>query len=128
MEKDLLFLDRILSEGNISEALRSAIQWCMVAIKAEDWELLYKWSAVKSKIASVDCYSSEAVPKTIEIKTKYPYWEDGEANTKKLGICVYSYLDGLHFKASLRVNKTPSGMVVYTPTSNGVVCKREFPN
>jgi len=116
-------LDRFLSEGVISEALRSAIRGCIRAIREKEWKLLYRYSTVKSQIASVHSRN---------LKLEYPYWEDADVNTERINLTAYTLLDNLHHRIALKLHLPPSGSTVYVPTGeeteNGqaIVAKVEF--
>jgi hypothetical protein len=89
----------ILNKGIISPRLRYAIEEILKALNANNWELAYQLTAVKSLITGV-----------INPKDKVQaFQEDHEANEKILGNSVYSILDHIHHDIAFGLDEMPSG-------------------
>jgi len=111
MDNILGTLTKVLKSGTMSPMLTRAVLETVKAIKEEDIDLAYQITACKSHI----CGKLNHWPR------KYAFREDFAANEKALGNSIYCIMDGIHFQLAMRVDKMPSGMVVFGDTPRGIV-------
>jgi hypothetical protein len=104
-------LTKIATKGVISPRLFEAITEITVALKAQNWELAYQLTAVKSYICGV------INPKD----KKNAFQEDQDANKKMFKASVYVILDCMHHDIAFAMDELPSGTMVLS--GNGQVQK-----
>ncbi len=119
-KSNLKSLNLILKKGKISEPLNEAVVSIIEAIKQNNVLLATDLSSVKSLV------SGSMNPK----HDHYPYKEDNDYNEKHIGNSVYSILDGIHFAYSVKSDKLPSGMTIFSSggiTHGGKITELEHP-
>lgn len=99
-------LKDILERGVMSPMLKEAVSSAIKALENNDLELAYQITACKSLIVG------DIDPKI----TRNAFQEDGEANEKTFGSCLYSILDGIHFELAVLSEELPSGITLLSKT------------
>ena len=114
-------LNEILEKGKISYQLSEAVVSIIKAIEQDKFLLATDLSSVKSLVGGSMKQNHDET---------YPYREDNDYNEKHLGNSVYSILDGIHFAYSVKSDKLPSGMTIFSSggvTHGGKITELEHP-
>ena len=98
-EQDIKDLKKYLKEAKMTKATEDALKELIDALEKNNQKLAYHLSGVKSLVGGM----------------KSTFGEDTEYNQGKFdGVCLYSYLDGLHHDIAYRLKAIPRGMTVMT--------------
>ncbi len=122
--QNLIVLNKIINKGKMSSNLHEVVESLIDSIKKDNVTLVSELASVKSLISG----------KLKEKCRDYPFNEDSSYNEKVLGNSVYYLLDGINFEFSVKSDRLPSGMTVWsantitqqshTDISNHIVVKK----